>query len=133
MIVNESQIEILRAGGKILAEILCEVQTLVRPGVSTRALDAHARELMKQRGVQPSFLVYRGYPAVLCTSLNEETVHAIASDPILQDGDLLKIDIGIIHEGLHTDMAVSVLVTDSKISDPSTHQAYREKLKMIRI
>ncbi len=100
----------MKEGGKILAAILRVLEKEVRPGMATKELDERARALMAEHKVKPSFLGYQNFPAVLCTSVNEEAVHAVPSDRVLTKGDVLKLDIGVIHGGLHTDMAVTVVV-----------------------
>ncbi len=107
---TEKEIEIMREGGKILAEILKKLANAVKPGITTNYLEELACELVLSYKVKSSFLGFDGYPAMLCTSLNDEIVHGVPSDRVLKDGDLLKIDMGVLHEGFHTDSAVTVLV-----------------------
>lgn len=111
-IKNSEEIEKLRQGGKILAQILKKVLAKVSPGVTTKKLDELARELMKEYHVEPSFLGFGQppYPAVLCTSINEELVHCIPSDREIKEGDIVSLDLGIWHKGLCTDMARTVAV-----------------------
>src|SRR3989344_5389639 len=109
-IKTEKEIEIMREGGKILADILKKLSDAVRPGITTNKLEELAQELVSYYGVKASFLGYDGYPAVLCTSINEEIVHGVPSDRALKDGDVLKLDMGVLHKGFHTDSAVTVLV-----------------------
>lgn len=95
----------------MLAAILRELTEFVRPGISTGTLDTRARTLMKRHKVTPAFLGYRGFPAVVCTSINAQVVHGIPSNDVeLKDGDILGLDIGIVHQRLITDMAVTVPV-----------------------
>ena len=117
----------MQEGGKILSAILKELVGMVQPGMTTQDFDVRARELMKERGVQPSFLGYNNYPAVLCTSVNEQAVHAVPSKRELKDGDLVKLDIGIIHKGLHTDMAETVIVGGRKFFN----KEYSKKAKLV--
>ena len=107
---TEKEIEIMKEGGKILAEILKKLSEAVKPGITTNDLEKLAGELILSYGVESSFLGFDGYPNILCTSLNDEVVHGIPSDRVLKEGDLLKIDMGILHKGFHTDSAVTVLV-----------------------
>ena|SRR3989338_7767779 len=109
-IKTEKEIEIIREGGKILAEILNKISESVKVGITTNDLEKLARELVSSCGVESSFLGFEGYPAMLCTSVNDEVVHALPSDRILKEGDMLKIDMGVLHKGFHTDSAVTVLV-----------------------
>lgn len=107
-----SEIEAMREGGRILAEILHKLAMSAKIGVSTKKLDAEAESLMKQYSVIPSFKGYREFPATICTSINEEVVHGIPSDRILKNGDILSIDCGILHKGMHTDSAVAIMLGD---------------------
>lgn len=97
--------------GRRLARILDEVEARVAPGVSTLELDTLARELIQAGGDTPSFLGYapagaeRPYPNTVCASVNESIVHGLPTKRPLQDGDILTIDLGLIHKGWHSDMA----------------------------
>ena len=101
----------MKEGGGILAKILRRLKEEVKPGINTFQLEKLARELVLSYGVEPSFLGYDGYPAVLCTSVNEEIVHGVPSEKkVLNNGDVLKLDMGICFNGFHTDSAVTVIV-----------------------
>ncbi len=116
IIKTAEEIELMREGGKILAEILNEVVNNAKPGVNSLELDKLAEELVYKRGGRPSFKGYGNsrnpYPATLCVSINEEVVHGIPSnDKILLDGDIVSLDIGMQYpakDGMYTDMAVTV-------------------------
>lgn len=105
-----AEIAAMREGGKILAEILHELALATKPGISTGELNLKAEALMEARSVAPSFKGYHGYPAVICTAINEEVVHSIPGKRIIAAGDIISIDCGVIHKGFHTDSAVTVLV-----------------------
>ncbi|HXK40926.1 MAG: type I methionyl aminopeptidase [Candidatus Taylorbacteria bacterium RIFCSPHIGHO2_02_FULL_44_36] len=122
MIKIKTEIEIMREGGKILAGILKKLTESVKPGITTNDLEKLARELVLYYKVKPSFLGYDGYPAALCTSVNDEIVHGVPSDRVLNDGDILKLDMGVLHKGFHTDSAVTVLVGHLNLSTLSTSQ-----------
>ncbi len=108
-IKNQREIEFLRQGGKILARVLNTVMATVRPGVSTQELNDLAEKLILEAGAEPSFKNYQGFPAVLCTSVNEQVVHAIPRpDVIIRDGDIIGLDLGLWYKGLCTDMARTV-------------------------
>ncbi len=117
-IKTKEEIEILAEGGKRLAFILQKLAKMVAPGVSTKELDTCAQELALAGGDTPSFLHYqpdgakRPYPASLCVSLNDEVVHGIPNEKSrkLKDGDIVSLDMGIVHKGLITDSAVTVIV-----------------------
>ena len=117
IIKTAEEIEILREGGRRLAEVLYKVKDKVKPGISTLELDNYARELIKEMGDTPAFLNYQPdgatypFPSALCVSVNEEIVHGIPKkDKILKDGDIVSIDLGLKHKGMFTDMARTVPV-----------------------
>lgn len=117
IIKTKEQIEIIREGGKILAEVLRKVSKKVAPGISTYELDKYAHDLIKKSGGSPAFLHYRPegasktYPASLCTSVNNEIVHGIPLKiRILKEGDTISLDLGLKYKGLFTDHAVTVAV-----------------------
>lgn len=99
----------MREGGHILAEVLDALVTSVRVGIQTKELDSMARKLIEARGAKPSFLNYNGFPAALCVSINEEVVHGLPSDRKIIAGDLVKLDLGVLYKGFHTDSARSVI------------------------
>jgi methionyl aminopeptidase len=103
------QIELMRAAGLVVADVLARVSEAVAPGVSTADLDRLAEEVIRSHGAVPSFLGYHGYPATLCTSVNNQVVHAIPSaSQVLHEGDLISIDAGAVLAGWHGDAAVTV-------------------------
>ena len=105
----------MREGGKILAQIMKKLEKTVRPGITTQELNKVAEDLVFEYGVKPSFKNYQGFPACLCTSINEELVHCIPSDKKLKEGDIISLDFGILYKGFHSDMAVTLPVS-KKIS-----------------
>jgi len=104
------EIGLMRQAGGVVGELLEHLSQLVEPGVTTRALDEAAREFIKARGAQPAFLGYRGYPAAICVSVNEEVVHGIPGERQIRTGDVVSIDAGAIIGGLYGDAAVTVTV-----------------------
>ncbi len=104
------EIELMREGGRILAETLDALVNAVKPGIKTLELDHIARSMISERGAAPSFLNYNDFPAALCVSVNEEIVHGLPSERKLQEGDLVKLDLGVHYKGFHTDSARSVVV-----------------------
>ena len=116
LIKTPKEIALLVEGGKRLAFVLGEVAAAVAPGVTTRELDARAERLIRKQGGTSSFKGYRSrkaqtpYPATLCTSVNDEIVHAIPSERILREGDIIGLDIGMVWEGLYTDTALTAPV-----------------------
>lgn len=95
-------------GGKILAKIIYEVAKHVKPGNTTKYLDKVAEGLIFSFGAKPAFRGFNDYPAVLCTSVNEEIVHAVPSERKLKQGDLLTLDLGIKYKNYCTDMAITM-------------------------
>lgn len=98
----------MRKAGLVVADTLSRIQREAAPGVTTGDLDRIAREELKRFGATPSFLGYHGYPAVICSSVNDEVVHAIPNERALTDGDILSVDFGAIVDGWHGDSAITI-------------------------
>lgn len=109
-IKTKEEVEIIKEGGKILAGVVKELEKMAKPGIKTIDLDRAAEALIVSRGAKPAFKGYLDFPYSLCVSLNENIVHGFPSDYILKDGDLLKLDLGVLYKGFNTDMAVTVPV-----------------------
>jgi methionyl aminopeptidase len=119
-IKTEEELKIMRRAGKVLAAVMRELEKEVRPGIDTMQLDKLAEELILAQGGKPAFKGYgdkhNPFPATICASINEEVVHGIPDEnKILNEGDLLKIDLGIELEGFFADMARTFPV--GKVSD----------------
>ncbi len=114
MIRTKSEIDKMRKAGKVVAEIMSEVRAAIKPGVTTKALDSIAREVISRRGATSNFLNYPGargpFPAVICASPNDMIVHGIPGSYVLKDGDIISIDCGAIVEGYHGDAAFTAPV-----------------------
>lgn len=113
MIICKSAIELekMRRAGLVVWEVLQELKSMVRPGLSTMELEMVAERRIRERGARPAFKGLYDYPCVLCTSINDEIVHGIPSPKrILREGDLLKIDVGAEVEGYYGDSAITVPV-----------------------
>jgi len=110
IIKSPEQIEIMAEGGKILAKIMKELEKQVRPGITTKTLDRLAESLILKSGGKCSFKGYEDFPACLCTSINEEIVHAVPSSRVIIEGDIISLDLGLYYKGYHTDMAVTLPV-----------------------
>lgn len=110
IIKSKDEREKMRAAGHIVAEVLAELRSAVRPGITTAHLDAMAAAALKRYGAKASFLGYRGYPASICASVNDEIVHGIPGKRELQEGDIISIDFGAIYNGWHGDSAITVPV-----------------------
>ncbi len=95
----------MRAAGRIVGQLLEEIGRRIRPGVTTAELDRFAEAFIRERGAIPSFKGYRGYPASICTSVNEQVVHGIPGERPLREGDILSVDVGVVLDGYHGDAA----------------------------
>lgn len=105
---SKQEIKIIRENCRILSEITAELKLRVKEGISTGSLNHLAEKLMERYKVKPAFKGYRGFPASICTSINDEVVHGIPnSERVLKEGDLLSIDLGIKYRGFYADLARS--------------------------
>ncbi len=109
MIIIKSlqEIELMRQAGRIVAGTLQELAGAVRPGITTIQLDTLARQYIQKSGARPAFLGYHGFPATICTSLNEEVVHGIPGLRRLKAGDIISIDVGVFYKGYYGDAAAT--------------------------
>lgn len=107
-IKTAAEIDILRDGGRILARIIEDLKRSLKEGMTTAEVDRRAERIIREHGVQPAFKGYRGFPGCVCVSVNEEVVHGIPGNRILHSGDILSLDVGIIHQGYYSDTAVTV-------------------------
>ena len=98
----------MRKAGKILAEIICELRGSLTSGMSTQDVNQKAERLIRDKKVVPAFKGYRGFPASVCVSVNNEVVHGIPGKRILREGDIVSLDVGIVYQGYYSDTAVSV-------------------------
>ena len=128
-IKTKEEITIMAEGGKILAKIMAEIGKKVQSGITTKELDRLAESLILKSGGKCSFKGYEGYPSSLCTSVNEEIVHALPSDRALKEGEIISLDLGIFYKGFHTDMAVTVPV--GRIN-PETQRLIRVTKKSLK-
>jgi methionyl aminopeptidase len=110
---SPEQFESMRRAGLVVADTLQRLRDSVAAGMTTLDLDEIARESIASAGAQPSFLGYHGFPAVICTSVNDEIVHGIPGPRVIEDGDVVSIDCGAIVDGWHGDAAVSVVVGEA--------------------
>jgi methionyl aminopeptidase len=134
---SPSEIDRLRQAGRITASTIERLLPEVKPGVTTKQLDAVAEEHIRREGGTPSFKGYRGFPASICTSINEEVVHGIPGTRRLQDGDLISLDVGAIWEGYHGDSAVTVFVGEPPSGEAeklvrATEESLEAGISMIR-
>ena len=136
-IKSEREIELMRQAGKILARVHEEMGKIIRPGISTWEINAYGEKLIREFDCIPSFLNYHGYPASVCVSVNEEVVHGIPSkERILNEGDIVSLDAGVIYKGYHSDAARTHLVgkVDEKVVKlvEETKNCFYEGIKQAR-
>lgn len=107
---SDRELVLMREAGRIVAETLALVEKAVAPGVTTKEINDLAESYILKKGAYPSFKGYRGFPASICASVNEEVVHGIPGLRRLEEGDIISIDVGAIFEGYHGDAAITVPV-----------------------
>ena len=118
-IKTPAEITAMRRSGQILATVLAELTAMVKPGITTIALDQKARQLTVQMGAKPAFLGYNDFPAAICISVNDEIVHGIPSDRVLVEGDIVGLDYGVTYDGMISDSAVTLPV--GQVSKSAQH------------
>lgn len=135
-IKTDNEIELLKKAGHIVYLTHKYLEPHIKPGITTKELDKLAHDFIISQGATPSFLNYEGYPASICTSINEEVVHGIPSNRKLKNGDIISIDIGACYHGYHGDSAWSYAVGDisnnKKYLLEHTKKALYEGLKVIK-
>ena len=136
-IKSAREIELMRESCKLLADVFHNMEQAIRPGISTLDIDKLGEKLIRAHGCVPNFLNYNGYPASICVSVNNEVVHGIPSKHrILQEGDIVSLDAGLIYHGYHSDAARTHAV--GKISPEAeklievTKQSFFEGIKMAK-
>ncbi len=107
---TDEEKEKMKESNRIVALVLQEIESLIKPGVKTIELDKFAEDLIRKEGAVPGFKGYQGFPATLCVSINEEIVHGIPSERKLKDGDIVSIDVGTIKDGFYGDGAKTYAV-----------------------
>ena len=136
-IKSEHEIELMREAGRILSIVHDEMAKVIRPGVTTMAINRKGEEVIRSYGCIPSFLNYNGYPASICVSVNEEVVHGIPDKKrVLKEGDIVSLDAGVIYKGYHSDAARTHAVGEISEEDKKliavTKQSFFEGVKMAR-
>jgi len=114
-IKSDMEIQCMRDAGKVVSGVLALIEQVVKPGITTKDLDKLAEEFIVKQGAKPSFKGYCGFPASICTSVNNEVVHGIPTNRNLLEGDIISIDCGAILNGYHGDAARTFPV--GKVSD----------------
>jgi len=127
---SNQQMRKMHEAGLVLSRALDAAVAAAKPGVSTRELDAVFAAVLNDAGAKSNFLGYHGFPATICASVNEEVVHGIPGDRVLQDGDIISIDGGAIVDGWHSDSARTVIVgtagpEDQRLSDVTEEAMWR--------
>ncbi len=107
-IKTPQELDRMKQAGKVVAHTLKALRSAIKPGIATADLDAVARGEIARHGAIPSFLGYRGFPAAVCVSINEQIVHGIPGDRVVREGDLVSVDVGAIVDGFHGDAAITV-------------------------
>lgn len=108
---SHQEIEIMRHSARIVATVLKEISEMVQPGMTTADLDAHAEKRIREMGATPSFKGYCGFPASICSSINDEVVHGIPNPKKkIRTGDVLKVDTGAFYQGYHGDSCITIAV-----------------------
>ena len=135
-IKSDDEILLMKKAGSIVRDTLNLIESLIKPGITTRYLDKKAEEYILNCGATPSFKGYHGYPATLCISVNDQVIHGIPSDKIIKDGDIVSVDCGANINGFHGDAARTFPV--GKVSEEAerlikvTQQSFFEGLKFVR-
>ncbi len=137
IIKTEQEIELIRESCRLLAIVHKELEEFVRPGISTKDIDIMGDQLIRKLGGIPNFLHYNGYPASICVSVNDEVVHGIPNKHrILQEGDIVSLDAGMIYKGYHSDAArthaVGQISLEARRLIDATRQSFFEGIKMAR-
>lgn len=128
------ELELMAEAGRRLAQVMAELKKLPRIGLTTNEIDREAKRLIEESGCKPAFLGYtpggagKPYPATICASINEGVVHGLPTDYALRDGDILKLDLGLIYQGLYSDMAITVGIGGISKNDQKLISVTREAL-----
>ena len=136
LIKTQEQIEKMRLAGQIVAKTHLVLEEALRPGITTKELDKIAEQFILSQGATPSFKGYHGYPASICTSVNEEVVHGIPDERVLQEGDIISIDIGAYIGGYHGDAArthgIGQISEEAEKLIRVTRESFYEGMKMAK-
>lgn len=114
-IKTAEEIEVMKVGGRILSEVLSQVISNIKPGVSEKELDDLAEKLIIQKGAEPGFKKVKNYKNTICVSTNSVVVHGIPTDYKFKEGDVVGVDCGVYYEGFQTDMSETVRVQSSNL------------------
>lgn len=133
-IKTAEELELMRQAGKLLAKVHEDLAKELRPGMSTLEIDRRCEDMIRSLGCIPSFKNYCGYPASVCVSIDEEVVHGIpCADKFIQEGDIVSLDIGLIHKGYQSDAArthgIGQISEDAALLIERTRQSFFEGIK----
>lgn len=136
-IKSEREIELMRESCRLLAIVHKEMEEMIRPGISTQDIDTLGDNLIRKLGCVPNFKNYNGYPASICVSVNDEVVHGIPTHRrILQEGDIVSLDAGLIYKGYHSDAArthaVGRISPEARSLIDATRESFFAGIKMAR-
>ena len=135
-IKNERELTSMRQACKITAAARALAGEMVKPGVSTKAIDKAVYDFIVSQGAKPSFLNYNGFPASACISVNSTIIHGIPGGYVLKEGDIVSVDVGAFYEGFHGDCAATfacgAISTEAQRLIDVTRQSFFEGLKMVR-
>jgi len=137
-IKSAKEIELMREAGRLLEIMHNQLETLVKPGISTWEINQAGEQIIRNFGCTPNFLNYNGYPASICVSVNNEVVHGIPSKKrILQEGDIVSLDAGLIYQGFHSDAArthaVGVISQEAQKLIDVTRESFFEGIKYAKV
>jgi len=125
------ELALMREAGRVVAEVLAEIRETVAPGITTADLEAVAdRIIVGKYQAIPSFKGYRGFPGMVCASVNEEIVHGIPRQRVLDEGDIISVDVGVIYKGYHGDAAITVGVGQIDAESQRLIDVTAESLRM---
>jgi methionyl aminopeptidase len=127
-IKTEEEVELLRLSNLLVSKTLGEIAKHIKPGITTKQLDSIAETYIRDNGAIPGFLGYNGFPSTLCTSVNSEVVHGIPSDNVLNEGDIVSVDCGVLLNGFYGDSAFTFAVGEIGEEKSNLLKATRESL-----
>lgn len=136
-IKTQQELACMRQAGRIISEVFSKLRQAIQPGVTTKQLDKIAYDLITKYNATPSFLGYRGFPASICTSINDEVIHGIPGDTRLHEGDIISIDIGACYKGYHSDAAktfgVGKISAEAQRLIDVTRQSFYEGISFAKV
>lgn len=119
----------MQEGGKILAQVLKEIEKMAKPGTTTMDLNRAAEALILKHGAKPAFKGQEGFPFALCASVNETIVHGFPSNYVLKEGDIIGLDLGVLYKGYNTDMATTIAIGNVSFEAKRLLQVTKKALK----